>query len=46
MAKDRWNRELEGAVRWVYGTDWRRVREMAEDRVGGLVDKIKEAGKD
>ncbi|KAF1960249.1 hypothetical protein CC80DRAFT_289514 [Byssothecium circinans] len=42
MAKDRWNRELEGAVRRVYETDWRRVRERAEDRVGAVFEKPKE----
>jgi altered-inheritance-of-mitochondria protein 5 len=42
MAKDRWNRELEGAVKKVYGTDWRKVRESAEDRLGGLVERIRE----
>jgi len=36
MFKDRWNAEVEGAVRWVQGTDWRVVRERAEDRVAGL----------
>jgi altered-inheritance-of-mitochondria protein 5 len=36
MAKDRWNRELEGVVRRVYETDWRRVGERVEDRVRGL----------
>jgi altered-inheritance-of-mitochondria protein 5 len=43
MAKDRWNRELETVVRRVYETDWRRVRERAEDRVGAVVEKIREA---
>jgi MICOS complex subunit MIC12 len=28
--KDRWNDEVEGAVRWVQGTDWDGVREDAE----------------
>jgi altered-inheritance-of-mitochondria protein 5 len=42
MAKDRWNRELETAVRRVYDTDWRRVREQAEDRVSGIVGKLRE----
>ncbi|KAF1939728.1 hypothetical protein EJ02DRAFT_496293 [Clathrospora elynae] len=42
MAKDRWNRSLEEAVTRVYSTDWRRVREHAEDRVGGLVQKVRE----
>jgi len=42
MAKDRWNRDLEATVRWAYDTDWRRVRENAEDRLRGVVEKIKE----
>lgn len=42
MAKDRWNRELETAVRRVYDTDWRRVRENAEDKVSGIVGKLRE----
>lgn len=36
-AKDRWNSEVEGAVRWLQGADWERARERAEDRVGVLV---------
>ncbi|KAF2471535.1 uncharacterized protein BDR25DRAFT_259937 [Lindgomyces ingoldianus] len=42
MAKDRWNREMEGAVRKIYNTDWRRVREDAEDKVGGIIEKLRE----
>ncbi|KAF2013860.1 hypothetical protein BU24DRAFT_452668 [Aaosphaeria arxii CBS 175.79] len=42
MAKDRWNRELEGVVRRVYNTDWRRVREDVEDRIGGVVNRMKD----
>ncbi|KAF2704850.1 hypothetical protein K504DRAFT_389254 [Pleomassaria siparia CBS 279.74] len=42
MAKDRWNRELETAVRKVYNTDWRRVREDAEDRVEGIIGRLRE----
>ena len=42
MAKDRWNRELEGAVRRVYETDWKRVREATEDRLSAVAEKIKE----
>lgn len=30
--KDRWNGEVEGAVRWVQRFDWRRVREGLEGR--------------
>ena len=33
--KDGWNRELEGAVRWVQGIDWREVREGLEGRARG-----------
>jgi altered-inheritance-of-mitochondria protein 5 len=42
MAKDRWNRELESAVRRIYETDWRRVREDAEDRLNAMAEKLKE----
>lgn len=42
MAKDKWNRALETSLKSVYETDWRRVREGAEDRVGAVVEKIKE----
>ncbi|KAH7125779.1 hypothetical protein B0J11DRAFT_615106 [Dendryphion nanum] len=42
MAKDRWNRELEGVVRRIYETDWRKVRETAEDRVGGVLEQLRE----
>lgn len=42
MAKDKWNRGLEDSLRKVYETDWRSVREMAEDRVSGLVQKVRE----
>lgn len=43
MAKDRWNRELEGAVQYVYNTDWRRVRENAEDRASAILQKVRES---
>ena len=33
--KDGWNRELEGAVRWMQGINWREVREAVEGRVVG-----------
>lgn len=42
MAKDRWNRSLEEGVRKVYETDWRRVREDAEDRVSAVLQKLRE----
>lgn len=34
--KERWNRELEGNMRKVYGVDWRGVREEVEERVAGV----------
>jgi altered-inheritance-of-mitochondria protein 5 len=45
MAKDRWNRVLEESVHTAYNTDWRRVRESAEDRVSTIAQKIRESGK-
>ncbi|KAL3960824.1 hypothetical protein ACCO45_005941 [Purpureocillium lilacinum] len=36
VAKDRWNEEVENAVRWVQNTDWVDVREDLEARVAGL----------
>jgi altered-inheritance-of-mitochondria protein 5 len=36
-AKDRWNSEMEGAVRWALTKDWREVRENAEDSVRSLL---------
>lgn len=45
MAKDRWNRELEGVVKKVYETDWRRVRERGEDSVLALVARIRQSEK-
>jgi len=45
MAKDKWNKELELAVRKVYNTDWRRVREDLEEKAGTILDKIRENGK-
>ncbi|KAL1612412.1 hypothetical protein SLS60_000638 [Paraconiothyrium brasiliense] len=42
MAKDRWNSALETGLKGVYETDWRRVRESAEDRVSAVVQKIRE----
>ncbi|CAG8979075.1 hypothetical protein HYALB_00000204 [Hymenoscyphus albidus] len=53
-AKDRWNYEVDHAVRWVQRTDWVDVRERAEDAVarvlgvglergeGGIVEAVKE----
>lgn len=34
--KDRWNHEIEGAVRWAQNTDWSEVREGAEDTLERL----------
>jgi len=45
MAKDRWNRSLEESIRKVYTTDWRRVREDAEDRANALAEKIRQQTK-
>ena len=45
MAKDRWNRVLEETVQTVSDTDWRRVRESAEDRLSTIAQKIREGGK-
>jgi altered-inheritance-of-mitochondria protein 5 len=42
MAKDRWNRSLEESIRTVYNTDWRKVREDAEDRTSALAEKIRQ----
>lgn len=42
MAKDRWNRELEGVVKKVYTTDWRRVRENTEDSLFALLEKVRQ----
>jgi altered-inheritance-of-mitochondria protein 5 len=36
-AKDRWNAELENAVRWVQRTDWSEVREGMEGAVARLL---------
>ncbi|GAO18489.1 uncharacterized protein UV8b_07307 [Ustilaginoidea virens] len=36
VAKERWNHEVENAVRWVQRTDWHDVREGLEDRVAAL----------
>ncbi|CAM1500884.1 Fc.00g100460.m01.CDS01 [Cosmosporella sp. VM-42] len=36
VAKDRWNQEVENAVRWVQVTDWVQVRERLEDSASRL----------
>jgi len=35
-AKETWNAEVEGAVRWVFANDWARAREDLEDTAAGL----------
>ncbi|KAH8730152.1 hypothetical protein GQ44DRAFT_607337 [Phaeosphaeriaceae sp. PMI808] len=45
MAKDRWNRSLEESIRKVYNTDWRRVREEAEDRASTIAERIRQQSK-
>jgi altered-inheritance-of-mitochondria protein 5 len=37
-AKDRWNEEVENAVRWVQRTDWDEVRERLEGAVSRLLN--------
>ncbi|KAK0635641.1 hypothetical protein B0T17DRAFT_503152 [Bombardia bombarda] len=36
-AKDKWNAEIEGAVRWAQTQDWNSVRESAEDTAARLL---------
>ncbi|KAM7209188.1 hypothetical protein V8F20_000526 [Naviculisporaceae sp. PSN 640] len=36
-AKDKWNTEIENAVRWAQSTDWDEVRETAEDATARLL---------
>ncbi|KAL0942195.1 uncharacterized protein CTRU02_200081 [Colletotrichum truncatum] len=47
-AKDRWNREIENAVRWAQRADWSQIREGLENSAarlwGGAIDKTAEAG--
>jgi altered-inheritance-of-mitochondria protein 5 len=45
MAKDRWNRSLEEGIQKIYNTDWRKVREGAEDRATALAEKIRQQSK-
>lgn len=40
VAKERWNEEVENAVKWVQHTDWEEVREGLEDRIGALWDTL------
>ncbi|KAF7542711.1 hypothetical protein G7Z17_g11333 [Cylindrodendrum hubeiense] len=37
VAKDRWNHEIENAVRWVQRTDWVQVREGLEERASRML---------
>ncbi|KAK5661369.1 hypothetical protein OQA88_11268 [Cercophora sp. LCS_1] len=39
-AKDRWNAEIEGAVRWAQTRDWQGVRENAEERLLGIARSV------
>ncbi|KAM0450161.1 hypothetical protein ACHAO4_007045 [Trichoderma viride] len=39
VAKNRWNSEVENAVRWVQHTDWEEVREGMESRIAYLYAK-------
>ncbi|KHN96953.1 uncharacterized protein MAM_05062 [Metarhizium album ARSEF 1941] len=39
VAKDRWNEEVENAVKWVQHTDWDELREGLEDRIAALWDR-------
>ncbi|KAK7220582.1 hypothetical protein V2G26_008585 [Clonostachys chloroleuca] len=36
VAKDRWNYEVENAVRWVQRSDWSEIREGVEDGIANL----------
>ncbi|KAG9246290.1 hypothetical protein BJ878DRAFT_497699 [Calycina marina] len=40
-AKDRWNEEVESALRWVQRTDWNDVRETLENSVSRLLNTEK-----
>jgi altered-inheritance-of-mitochondria protein 5 len=40
MAKDRWNAEIEGLLRRVYGTDWNRARADVEDGLRGVTSGL------
>ncbi|KZF25603.1 hypothetical protein L228DRAFT_244472 [Xylona heveae TC161] len=43
-AKDRWNSELENAVKRVQAIDWARVRETAEDKVARVWERAIQKG--
>lgn len=40
VAKDRWNGNVESAVKKIYSTDWRRVREEGEGWLGRAWDRV------
>lgn len=40
VAKDRWNHEVENAVKWAQNTDWEEVREGVEDGISSLWGKL------
>jgi len=48
VLKDRWNREVEHAVRTVEETDWSAVREKWEKRMGNVWERVRnsETGKE
>jgi MICOS complex subunit MIC12 len=46
MAKDRWNREIEGLLRRTYETDWNAVRGEWENRIVGVVGRVREKAAD
>lgn len=42
-AKDKWNSEIENAVRWAQSTDWDEVRETAEETAARLLGIARES---
>ena len=40
VAKDRWNRDVEAAVRWAQEVDWRGVSERVEMAVGRAWERL------
>lgn len=44
LAKDRWNREVERAVRRVQETDWREVGREVEEAALGAWERIRKSG--
>jgi len=45
-AKDRWNVEVEGAVRWAQGVQWGQVREKAEEKAATIWARLMEKGRE